>query len=962
MAIFGLFKKDKSKPPSSLASSSSVTADDAASSEDFVHARQTLQPPSIRGTDDGYTSSVQSVVSATPAKKRGKLPFGRKTPLSSKKSVSTLADHKLDTQHSPLRKLTLNLDTSTNSLPLQSAIFPSFHHSGSSPTLSSPLPASEPRTPARPHVQPMQKATDCPDSQKSNGNGRLFGWRERKKFRTPKPDEALIPPLSDDHSFNLRSFRHVLPDHPPESPQGSSPTQTAPKSSLTPPARPRGASVASSDSSQRISVAAFREAQARRSSTNLTSGSPSPTIRPLSVANSSVSDLALTKQTSRPTRSGTPSAPPMPTQRPVSSFKQPVPKRLSSSSDASSSEDSESEDGSPSRSRSRLSRQRTITKSYRAKSDLGHEPSGVDNSKHRENICSRSELGHGRPVRPSQPSHSPARGPPPSSFQKSVEAVLGTRSASLYKRQRASYSVGEINLTTTSARANMPKDSKSSGALLCVLLGMNCDLRALFFAANPLRSPAPNSDTSETTSDSDSSDDDAPLASLAQPRRPGSAMSLSSTSTSTPSRKPLINLNTRTNPISGKPLMDEKENVPSRSTLISPTNINSRLSKLTAAAGLGTHHISTASKSAENLSNASRIRPPFVESPQDISPASTVTVTPPVQTSSQQSVESARRASMPAVPTLQGAPSHTDDLRPIAVQGREQNSGFRVVSRPLKSPTSPLPQSSSYVPAHSQNPQRPSLGPRSATSSSVSGATNTSPRIQNTLPILNTRPLVPSPKPSTSSVPSSTPSSFHSRQSMDSTASSSNMSSRLGVQNSPQRPFLSEARRRDSPASSTGGSSNGPAPLTPADGSDYFSPNVRGNGDSPGDSSTRSTPQSAMKGARGHLQRASVSFQGDIPELDNDLTLRGKKSNHSLAKPKYSVEERENRRRDRRRSEAKAAIEVRSNFSFFSSVPYNLLSLVTSSTGRVPKQPTRRLTKTLPSIATSLRIVACRTT
>ena len=85
-----------------------------------------------------------------------------------------------------------------------------------------------------------------------------------------------------------------------------------------------------------------------------------------------------------------------------------------------------------------------------------------------------------------------------------------------------------------------------------------------------------------------------------------------------------------------------------------------------------------------------------------------------------------------------------------------------------------------------------------------------------------------------------------------------------------------------------------------------------------------------MKGGRGHMKRASVSFQDNIPELDNDSTLRGKKSNHSLGKPDdMSIEERENRRRDRRRSEARAAIEVCLIFSCSFAGAYKFHSLVT---------------------------------
>lgn len=106
----------------------------------------------------------------------------------------------------------------------------------------------------------------------------LFAWgRQTASSASPSPSNyidsnsttnlASGSPTNPDaaNSFNLKSFRHIRPP---------SPTNTS-NVSLTPPVpRPRGQSV-NSDSSQRISVAAFREAQARRS----LAGSPSPSFR-----------------------------------------------------------------------------------------------------------------------------------------------------------------------------------------------------------------------------------------------------------------------------------------------------------------------------------------------------------------------------------------------------------------------------------------------------------------------------------------------------------------------------------------------------------------------------------------------------------------------------------------------------------------------------------------------------------
>lgn len=116
-------------------------------------------------------------------------------------------------------------------------------------------------------------------------------------------------------------------------------------------------------------------------------------------------------------------------------------------------------------------------------------------------------------------------------------------------------------------------------------------------------------------------------------------------------------------------------------------------------------------------------------------------------------------------------------------------------------------------------------------------------------------------------------------------------------------------RRQESPASSTGGSSNGKGPLTPNDGSDYFTPEVRANGDSPSGSAI-GVP-SAMKGGRPrHAKRASgVSFQDDT-EGGKAERERGRPQLNVASKQAKPQDEEESRRKERRRSEAKAAIEV----------------------------------------------------
>lgn len=105
----------------------------------------------------------------------------------------------------------------------------------------------------------------------------------------------------------------------------------------------------------------------------------------------------------------------------------------------------------------------------------------------------------------------------------------------------------------------------------------------------------------------------------------------------------------------------------------------------------------------------------------------------------------------------------------------------------------------------------------------------------------------------------------------------------------PTRPFA----RRKSPASSTGDSSSGKAPLTPRDGSEtrsaYSGPSSR--------------PRQA---SHGHGRKPSVTFE------DEDVAGgKGKQRERDNVSPQ------EARRRERRRSEARAAIEVRMSFIRF---------------------------------------------
>lgn len=231
-----------------------------------------------------------------------------------------------------------------------------------------------PDTPNRPSSDVHTESRSPPSGPHKKSPG-LFSWaRERTKSKPLPPTSTISsvpspspPPVDDSSSFNLKSFRHVRADSPPEkSPQPS------PDLLLPPPRpRPRGDSVAS-DSSQRISVAAFREAQARSRA-----NSPVPSFRPPSTADTlrvdgngrkRASTVSVVSGIDRPQPNKNAAPAPI---RPDSSA-------LDTSSDDSDSEDEDDEevdsDGEPV---PKPARKRTITRRVvgtRARSDAGHSP------------------------------------------------------------------------------------------------------------------------------------------------------------------------------------------------------------------------------------------------------------------------------------------------------------------------------------------------------------------------------------------------------------------------------------------------------------------------------------------------------------------------------------------------------------------------------------------------------------
>ncbi|KAJ7146575.1 hypothetical protein C8R44DRAFT_757815 [Mycena epipterygia] len=164
--------------------------------------------------------------------------------------------------------------------------------------------------------------------------------------------------------------------------------------------------------------------------------------------------------------------------------------------------------------------------------------------------------------------------------------------------------------------------------------------------------------------------------------------------------------------------------------------------------------------------------------------------------------------------------------------------------------------------------------------SSVSGTGNANLRARqrsSTMMPLGTTAPIPAPAASPSASPPST--------------SASQLSN-------PTRPFAAPRMVRNSPASSTGDSSSGPAPLTPRDGSDFGGSSVR-------EEWSGGVSGLVPSGKRMPHQRRSVSF-----DFEEEVGGDGKGKAKAKAKPRETPVQEEERRRERRRSEARAAIEL----------------------------------------------------
>ncbi|KAF8079228.1 hypothetical protein FPV67DRAFT_1444393 [Lyophyllum atratum] len=545
------------------------------------NGRSTLHPDNARGAPT--TSSVYPSLATSSSKLR--LPFSRKkaSAAASTTSVVTTFSASQDSHFgTPPRPSYLTPRNSTSAAsdsdvdsrrlrppPSKSAIFaaygdphsalstrslPSEHSPLTITTSNSSAPIPPPVPPKKPGFFHWSKSTPATPPQTTYHNPNISASPPQLSPTTPTSDLNA--------SFNLKSFRHVAP---PSTGPSTGPSPNASNLSLPPMIpRPRGASVAS-ESSQRISVAAFREAQARRS----TAGSPVPSNRAPSPG-----PLSQT-YSSRSHQHQTSSAPAVPHKNQQQQHQKIHHKRLSglantSASDSDETESSDEEevdsDVSPPRG-GIITRKRTVTKrpatdsptikGRATKSEMGHGSFAHGGTRSAFNPGPRSQSSHILMAQYSGQSNG----------QQVEQVQEGSRSQSslgfnLGSRPRASASTSALAPSAAAKRASIiatanaiPLPNANGKHHTRASSAHSISASVPIPAPEPIHSahsrrPAAFSSTSHSDSDSDS--DDAPLATLLPPRRPGSALSSTSNSSlrggpGRPAPKPLIDINQLTN-------------------------------------------------------------------------------------------------------------------------------------------------------------------------------------------------------------------------------------------------------------------------------------------------------------------------------------------------------------------------------------------------------------------------------
>ncbi|EAU92436.2 hypothetical protein CC1G_00655 [Coprinopsis cinerea okayama7 len=409
----------------------------------------------------------------------------------------------------------------------------------------------------------------------------LFSWTKSsssKALPIPPKDPKKLAPIdthnvgeSPESSFNLKSFRHVGPS----SPAHSNSNPNASNVSLhTPAPRPRAEPV-HSDSSHRISVAAFREAQARRS----LAGSPSPSLgrspSPLPNSPSLPPDVPRgpIASSSRPPR-------PSPQPSPSTSYSTQLNQRKSGMSfaatslfasdtdDSDSSSEHEESDDDGTYTQAQRGRQPTsrlpLTHKGRAKSDMGH--GAILDRRTPTRSAPKSHVGHDWSSRQESPSHSRPNSQALLSNYAAQEAMPTSESGLGHyaggQRPRASASTSALTPSAAAKRASVlaAANAGTEADTINQYKRASRHIRDSSIHSNPPEPPSMTTNKKASTnlghgnfplqqtpsSDSDSDSDNAPLATLVPPRRPGSAMSsYSNGNASTRSggqHKPLIDI------------------------------------------------------------------------------------------------------------------------------------------------------------------------------------------------------------------------------------------------------------------------------------------------------------------------------------------------------------------------------------------------------------------------------------
>ncbi|KAF9488209.1 hypothetical protein BDN71DRAFT_1594076 [Pleurotus eryngii] len=1005
----GLFsKKSKSRSPgasthggtpslySSAASelASSLSSASVSPTTEYITTNKSL--PSSPNGKHALPGNVYPSAAASSSKLR--LPFSRKKTASN----ASLAVSQYEESMSPPRpsyasrtSTAASSDTETSTIerrhlrppPSRSAIFAAYGGDPRGAQQSTRSLPDERRAKPQPSSPPLP-----PVPQKRS----LFGWYKSQ----PKSTNASPTAIPTEESFNLKSFRHVRPGSPTYSN-----ISTASISNLPPPRpRPRGTSTAS-DSSQRISVAAFREAQARRSQ----AGSPAPldAQAPL-VGSKSYSGIESNRSSSNLSHYYPSSQP--------SQNNRLTPRRSSvfaddSDSTATSSEEEESDDGEVRDRRAKgaagVGRRRTAT--HRGDSD---RPAA---GKAR---ATRSEMGHssawtGDKTNANLPV---PRLPSSTQLQQSQQS-----------RQRASVSTSASMPNAAAKRASL----LAGNIALAVPAVSSRHVRDSSVHTISASRAAPSTARSDTDSDSDSDSDNAPLASLVPPRRPGSAMSNASGSRTNLSRPhtpvsrpaPLIDIKLLTTKKPDATFTAPKAKANDEAFTVGPTLISSRSStspnlkkepdgpsspasfilpplelddhsprfvssptSMISSVSAVTASTSSTSKpatgrsdtaSSERLfprrmesreSNASRqdsgndsvtsrlakpdtntnliiqerrregLSDRLTKVVQQTAPTSTIpSISVPFKASTPpQPQRHSRRASFDVAQLGEnegdyfsssgstgvrlvggvgnananapvdsgeekekGKESKDERIAPIVIKQRVPPSSFAVTSRPQHQDAGSLDtarqRSSTLLPSNSPAPFSTNKAAAIPPSSSSSSSGNT----------YNSNSSTSNPNNHNSSGRNSplTPPAARQRSStmMPLMAGSPNVS----IFPMPTKPF---AKRIESPASSTGDSSSGRAPLTPRDGSEVGNLNPATTGRNGGRKEEWGSGVSGLglNGGKGHMKRQSVTFE-DQSDVGGKT---GKGGKNGKEKSSESPPNEEQRRKERRRSEAKAAIEV----------------------------------------------------